>query len=118
MRQRCLNPNAPKYGRYGGRCITIAPRWDSFAAFAEDMGERPEGTSLDRIDNDQGYSPDNCRWATPKQQIVNRSFTRWITWEGITMCVADWERRMGLRERKLRDRLRYGWTLERAMTTP
>ncbi len=118
MRQRCLNPNAPKYARYGGRGITIAPRWDSFAAFAEDMGERPEGTSLDRIDNDQGYSPANCRWATPRQQIVNRSFTRWITWEGITMCVADWERRMGLTERKLRDRLRYGWTLERAMTTP
>jgi hypothetical protein len=118
MRQRCRNPNDPKYPRYGGRGITIDPRWDSFAAFAEDMGERPVGTSLDRINNDKGYSPDNCRWATIREQIVNRSHTRWLTWQGITLCVADWERRLGLAPQKLRYRLRAGWTIERALTTP
>lgn len=72
MRTRCLRKAHHKYPMYGGRGITICSRWDSFITFLRDMGERPVGKSIDRIDNDTGYEPGNCRWATPKEQNANR----------------------------------------------
>lgn len=72
MKQRCFNQNHAAYKYYGARSISVCERWLTFENFVEDMGERPTGTSLDRINNDGNYEPGNCRWATPKEQMSNR----------------------------------------------
>lgn len=119
MRDRCRNPNCPKYADYGGRGITIDPRWESFERFLADMGERPAGRTLDRRNNDQGYSPDNCRWATRGEQARNQRRTHNITFNGETMCLQDWAERLGIAAHTLYYRLtKHGWSLDRALTTP
>ena len=79
MKTRCLNPNHTSYEDYGGRGIAVDPRWlgkEGFLKFLEDMGERPEGLTLERKNTNLGYGPDNCKWATPKQQANNRRNTK------------------------------------------
>lgn len=76
MRNRCLNPSNKDYPNYGGRGITIDPAWDDFKVFLKELGPRPEGTTLDRIDVNGDYSLSNCKWSTPKEQAANRRIKR------------------------------------------
>lgn len=84
IRRRCLNPQAPHFHRYGGRGIRVCDRWrDSFAAFVQDMGERPDGYTLERLDNDGHYEPQNCRWVSRKDQALNKANTRKVVIGGM-----------------------------------
>lgn len=119
MKQRCLNPKSPDYRIYGGRGIKVHGPWiDSFEQFLSDMGERPQGASLDRLDTDKDYAPDNCRWATPTQQLRNRRDTVRLTWNGRTLNVYEWAKETGIPAKALRERTRAGWAPERALSTP
>lgn len=118
MIQRCENPAKKSYPRYGGRGIRVCERWRVFENFLADMGEAPEGFSLDRIDNDGNYEPQNCRWASTAEQNRNRSITRRITAFGKTQCLAEWAREVGINEDALRFRLKRGLPPEVAFTMP
>lgn len=118
MRERCNNPNHIRYARYGGRGITVCERWSSFSAFAADMGARPPGHSLDRIDNDGPYTPDNCRWASHGEQRRNAARTVMVTHRGKTQCVDDWAAELGVHRTTLRSRAEVrGWDYPAAIDT-
>lgn len=118
MRQRCTRRSHKRFASYGGRGIRVCERWDSFEAFLSDMGARPEGTSLDRINNDGNYEPANCRWATATAQNNNRRLNRRVAWRGEDKTVTEWSRSTGLTPKLIFDRLYAGWTAEKALTTP
>ena len=119
MWQRCTNPNRKAYKYYGGRGITIDPRWKSFEKFLQDMGPRPPGTSLDRIDNDSMYCKQNCRWATTTQQARNSSQSTWVTLEGETLRLVDWCEVLRVSINTVRARVKYqGMTYVEALTKP
>lgn len=116
---RCYNPKDKSYDRYGARGITVCDRWrESFANFIADMGERPDGCSIDRIDNDGPYSPENCRWATISEQNSNTRQNHYLTYGGETMTIAQWGLRLGMSRQTIYSRLRYGWSVERILTEP
>ena len=105
MIQRCTNPHHRNYRLYGGRGITICDKWLNFAGFFEDMGVRPNGLTLDRIDGDKGYFKENCRWATPKEQTNNTSRNVLITCYEKTHSVSEWSRILGINKKTLWNRL-------------
>ena len=105
MRERCYNPNNKIYKYYGGRGITICKRWDKFENFYSDMGDRPERMSIERTNNNKGYSPDNCKWATQKEQVRNTRSNQLIRYHGKTQCMSAWAEELGIAYKTLWARL-------------
>lgn len=118
MQQRCNNQRASGFQRYGGRGIKVCERWSEFENFLADMGDRPAGTSLDRIDGTKGYEPENCRWATMRVQSENRRTAVLIEFDGKRQSVPDWAREKGIPITTLDYRLKHGWAVERALSEP
>ena len=115
MRCRCTLETDPSFYRYGAKGVSICTEWDSFEQFLADMGKRPKGTSLDRIDNDGNYEPSNCRWATPKEQIDNRSNS--LFFEGMPLTDACIKYGISYKTVTYR-RMKKGWSIEKAVKTP
>lgn len=119
MKARCNNPCKSKWDSYGGRGITYCSRWEYFEYFLADMGERPKNTTLDRVDNDGDYTPENCKWATREEQMNNRRNNLLLTYDGRKQTIAQWAREVGINYHVLYNRvMTYGWTDEEALTIP
>ena len=122
MRQRCRNPNCDVYHHYGGRGIAVCAEWESsFEAFRDWAlaNGYSDDLSIDRIDNDKGYSPDNCRWATELEQHNNTRANRHLSFRGVLHTVTEWSRITKIPEGTIRNRIKVlGWTTERALTEP
>lgn len=103
MMQRCNDPNSVNYDRYGGIGVRVCEQWSSFEAFYADMGDRPEGYSLERIDVTKGYEPGNCKWIPRAEQARNTRKTRWVLLNGEKMIQADAARRLGVRAWKIQE---------------
>lgn len=117
MMERCYYPRKDSYPKYGGRGIAVCSRWrESFENFFADMGTRPDDCTLDRIDNDGPYSPENCRWATSIEQMNNRTNNVFVTYEGKTLTATQWSRIVGIPVSTIRSRIRRGWTAEQTLT--
>lgn len=121
IKQRCENPKSHAWSDYGGRGITLCEEWsNSYIAFRDWAMQNGYATHLqiDRIDNDKGYCPTNCRWTNSAEQGRNRRSNIVLSFAGKTQCVADWERDTGIKEATIRTRLKLGWPLEKALTNP
>lgn len=119
MRDRCFNPRSHAYKRYGERGIKVCDRWNKFENFIADMGKRPSSKhSIDRIDNDSGYAPENCRWATSIEQTRNQSNTVMLTFNGQTKCIMEWANILGASHAVLWNRINIlKWPVDVALST-
>lgn len=118
MMDRCYHSTCKSHRRYRGRGITVCKRWHSFENFLVDMGKRPIGRTLERVNNDGNYRPSNCRWATHAEQVRNTSVNRRITFRGETLILTDWARKTGINQRTLFNRIDTGWPIDLALTRP
>jgi len=119
MRERCNNPNYKRFSDYGGRGITVCRRWSRFQNFLSDMGPRPVGHTLDRINNEGNYEPGNCRWATPKTQARNARSVRVYEFRGVVASIAEHCERLGLNSNIVHGRISVnGWTITEALSLP
>lgn len=121
MKNRCHNPNKDIYKNYGGRGIFVCRRWrKSFEKFYRDMGPRPSSKhSIDRINNNYGYIPFNCRWATQREQMNNTRVNRFISFRGETLTLFQWARKIGIDRSNIYNRINnLGWSIEKTLTTP
>lgn len=118
MKKRCFYKNSTNYADYGGRGITVCKRWMSFENFHADMGDKPKGMTLDRVDTDGDYEPSNCRWATLEEQGNNQRGTKRFAFNGKNLTISEWGREVGINKHTLRYRLKHlMWDIERAVTT-
>jgi hypothetical protein len=122
MIQRCQNPNQSNYSRYGGRGIKVCDRWrgdSGFQNFIDDLGPRPsDNHSIDRIDVNGDYCPENCRWASVKEQARNKRNNRFLSYDGRNQCLSAWAKEFEMGETTLTTRLLSGWSVEKALTVP
>jgi hypothetical protein len=118
MLERCRRKKNNRFHVYGGRGIKVCERWLDFQNFWDDMGLRPDGMSLDRVNSDGNYEPSNCRWATCKTQQNNRRNNRMVTVSGITKTASQWSDHVGISYAVIHARLQSGWSDERAVSTP
>lgn len=118
MIQRCTNPKNSGFKSYGGRGITVCDEWRDFRNFYADMGHAPSSRTLDRRNNSLGYSKENCRWATKKEQGNNRRSNLYITLCGKKQTLSQWAEETGLSDFCIASRLRSGWTIEKTLTLP
>ena len=116
MLARCLDKSASHFTDYGGRGISVCERWLSLNNFFLDMGHRPKGHSIDRIDNNGNYEPSNCKWSNVDSQARNKRNNIFYEFNGINMCVSDWAKKLGIGRDRLVYRLKV-WPLERALTS-
>jgi hypothetical protein len=117
MIDRCTNKKGFNWPNYGGRGISVCKKWLVYKNFLFDMGVRPPGTSLDRIDNDGNYEPGNCRWATATQQVRNRRIVKLHEFQGRRQGLAAWAEEFGLPRGMLVARMQRGWTIEEALAS-
>jgi hypothetical protein len=119
MWNRCYNPESADYAYYGARGIRVCSEWLSFESFLAFWGHPPfDGASIGRIDNDGNYEPANCEWQNQEQQNNNTIRSRIIQWNGRAQSIRDWAKEYGIGSRRLSERLRRGWAMDRALTTP
>lgn len=117
--QRCTNSNDPDYKDYGGRGINVCDKWLKFNGFFEDMGEKPNGTSIDRINNNGNYCKENCRWINNQEQQNNKRNNINITYKNRTQTLAQWSLELGICRGTLKNRIKnMGWSVEKAFTHP
>ena len=121
MRARCDNPKRPDYCWYGGKGITYDKRWTSFEQWLDDVGPRPDGCTIDRIDASKNYEPGNVKWSTAKEQANNRTTNVFYEIEGISMTLAEWAAHYELDitgYKRAHERIKNGWEPKRALETP
>ena len=118
MKTRCTNPSHHEYHRYGGRGITICKRWLKFENFLADMGERPAGLTIERKNNNLGYSKNNCRWATYQEQAQNTATNLMLTFNGETRCMKEMSKKYSIKRTTLGRRIKAGWSVARSLTQP
>ncbi len=115
MKRRCSLETCRQWKFYGGRGIKVCERWQSFENFLADMGEKPTGLTLDRIDNNGDYEPSNCRWVSQSQNCRNRRNNRLLTLNGETLSVAGWADKLNIPQGRIMNRVRRGWPAERIL---
>ena len=118
MKRRCSLKDKDHVKWYGEKGIIVCERWLEFENFYADMGERPEGKTLDRIDNNKGYYNENCRWSTVKEQNNNKSDNKFITYNGITLTQSQWADKLNIKSHNIKNRFNQGWSIERTLTEP
>lgn len=118
MKSRCSNKKSSQYEWYGKRGIKVCKRWYKFLNFYEDMGDRPNNKTIDRINNDGDYKPSNCRWANLKEQNLNRRSNVYLTYKNKTQTISEWAKECGINRKCLQLRIsRYNWSIKKALTT-